>query len=190
MKFDARKFQEKEFRKSIFCEDERHNFFVTHHNSKIRGRAEHSHLEVLLEGERSLLEISYHSSKLEDEGSELEVHQTPTENVFKLLGAFFEELEYEAQTICHFTYDTGFKSVLQLNYPVLVNNEKFKNSFVSGYEISLADARAKTILISSLAKGINIIIGGKIAIRPSVFNYLAEVEYFGSFANSLVERED
>lgn len=190
MKFDAKQFKAEEFRKLAKCKDDDHQFFVLHFNSKYKTKKEHAHLEIAIDGKDSYLEMSFHPSKLSDEDGDLELNEMPIEDVFSELAHLFTESEFDARVISQFNYNENYESLLQINYPVLVKDKRLNKALVSGHEISLSDVKVKSALISSSGNGLNVILGGKITIVPTTFNYHNEIKHFAEFAEAFVTKRD
>jgi len=188
--FDAKQFKSDEFRKSVKCDDEDQAFFLFHHNSKFKTKKEHAHLEIFLDDEDSILEMSFHSNKLTDGDVDLPLSDIYIEDVLQELAPFFLEADNKATVISHFVFKKQYESVLKIDYPLLVKNGKLNDATLKGHELSFSDSKVRTGFISTRESGLNVLVGGKIEISLANFNYHDEIKHFAEFARALVIKKD
>lgn len=186
IEFDEKNFRKKEFILDVKPKVKKQDAFVFHYGSKNKTRKEHAHLFLGLDGEDSVLRLSYHQGKTEIE----DVREPYLEDVVKWFSGFLEEKSIKAFVVGIFEYDKQYKSLIQIDYPLLIGNELYNDTKIVGHDIEFPDnALISRGSITSNESGLRIFLFAKNVIDLSKFDFYLEIEKLSEFANALVKKQ-
>lgn len=184
--FDEEQFRKKEFFLDVKPKTRKQNVFLYDYGSKIKSRKEHAHLFLGLDGKESSLRLTYHQSSEEVE----DTREPYLENVAGWIGGFLEVKEVKARVVAAFEYTKRYKPLIQLNYPLLVGSDLYKDAKIVGHDIDFPDSSSiDRANIAVDEKTCRILLFGRSELDLSKFNVHLEIEKTSKFANALVKIE-
>lgn len=180
--FDEKIFKKAKFKKDSGCDNEDHNAFVSHYVNS----TDHAHLEIILDGEDSKIEISLHPGGLEQE---LQSDEKPFETCLMDVSQYFKRKKQFAGIRTAYKYDPPYESVLKLNYPVLISDELFAGANIIGHTIEFSeDSMFDRAFISMKEKSVLIIVTAFMEINTSTFDPYNEIARLEKPVHALVKR--
>jgi hypothetical protein len=185
-------FDEKTFKKSEFIREVKPKTAKPFHSiqyfygSNTKNRKEHAHLNLILNGERSIARLTFHPN----ESGIPDVREPYIENLTTWLGGFFT-VETVATTITGiYEFGRQFEPTIQLSYPVLIKGKKFSGAMITGHEIDFVDdALVDKCIISKQRNEINVILISHFLVNLTEFDYQDAAIRLSEYATELVRRK-
>jgi len=185
-------FDEKDFKRSVFMrevveKDRDGSAFSFTYPSKTSD--EHAHAHISLDEGVSTLNLNYVANRMLHEEMDEEPYM---EDAATYLVKFFKRTRLKGEASLIFEYGKEFKSVLQLDYPILGAGDVFNGSRVIGHDIIFPEESfVNAVSISSLAsKGVLLFLFGTIDVDLKRFNLYSQIERFSKFNEQLVRRKE
>lgn len=181
--FDEKSFKTTKFKKAADCNDDAHNAFVSHYINA----TDHAHIEIVLQGEDSKMEVSLHSGGLENE---LETSEKEFEDCLTDLSQFFKRKKLVGDVRAAFRYDDSYESVLKLNYPVLISDNLFQDAVIAGHTIEFGeDSLFDRANISSRGNSTFLFVGAIMELNLGGFNPYSAIKEMSQPSQSLIRRK-
>lgn len=186
VRFDDKDFNKEEFKEYTGGEIKEQGTYASHYNSKRKRNPDHAHLLVSLDGEDSYFEATFHQGTIE---SDLDTSDVTLEDSVKWFSDFLAGKEFLALIKAFFSFDETYRSLLNLDYPLLIDSKLLSGAVISGHEITFAkDFPIKRLFIGKKDEGIAVAVFAINALNLTTFDVYTEVRRISKYVEELVHK--
>lgn len=186
VRFDEKDFKKKEFTSDVGQPRGRKEFSYSY-SPRIKSRNEHAHLFLGLDGQQSLLGLTYHPGK----NPFPDIREPYLDDVAKWIGGYFKVEKLAVRFTLAFEFNKTYQSIVPLDYPLLVNNRWLKETTVVGHEINFSkEAFIQKAIISKKTQVITVLLYAGMMMEFADFDLHEAVTAFSAYATAFVKKHE